>query len=147
MGRAPAVSHASSPGFLDHVLAAFGAEESDSLEAVALIAFHERSAHAGRTGDAVSAAAVEAVRAEEGGPRRQLTSPALGPLSERELEVLQLICDGASNHDIARQLVIALGTVKRHVSNIFLKLGARSRTQAIAHARRLVGADERIGRG
>lgn len=59
------------------------------------------------------------------------------PLSERELEVLQLLASGASNQAIAHELVIAMGTVKRHVSNIFVKLGAQSRTQAIARAHQL----------
>jgi LuxR family maltose regulon positive regulatory protein len=57
-------------------------------------------------------------------------------LSERELEVLRLIADGASNRDIADQLVVSLGTVKKHLNNIFLKLDAHSRTQAIATARK-----------
>jgi LuxR family maltose regulon positive regulatory protein len=59
------------------------------------------------------------------------------PLSERELEVLRLVAQGASNADIAEQLVLAVNTVKRHVSNIFEKLGTSSRTQAIAQARAL----------
>ena len=57
------------------------------------------------------------------------------PLTARELEVLRLIADGASNHAIAEQLVITVGTVKRHVNNLFDKLGVRSRTQAIRAAR------------
>jgi LuxR family transcriptional regulator, maltose regulon positive regulatory protein len=58
-------------------------------------------------------------------------------LSERELEVLRLIAEGASNRDIAERLVIADPTVKRHVSNIFNKLGVSSRTQAIAAGREM----------
>jgi LuxR family maltose regulon positive regulatory protein len=58
-------------------------------------------------------------------------------LSERELEVLRLIAEGASNGDIAERLVIANPTVKRHVSNIFNKLGVSSRTQAVAAGREI----------
>jgi LuxR family maltose regulon positive regulatory protein len=57
------------------------------------------------------------------------------PLSERELEVLRLIGDGLSNHEIAAKLVIGLGTVKTHINNIFGKLDVKSRTQAVARAR------------
>jgi LuxR family transcriptional regulator, maltose regulon positive regulatory protein len=63
--------------------------------------------------------------------------PLVEPLSERELEVLHLMAAGASNEEIAEQLVIAVGTVKRHVSNILAKLAASNRTQAVARAREL----------
>ncbi|GCE10055.1 helix-turn-helix transcriptional regulator [Dictyobacter aurantiacus] len=56
-------------------------------------------------------------------------------LSTREKEILRLIAAGASNEDIAEQLVIAYSTVKRHVSNILVKLSATNRTQAVALAR------------
>ncbi|GHO90935.1 helix-turn-helix transcriptional regulator [Reticulibacter mediterranei] len=59
----------------------------------------------------------------------------LDPLSPREREILRLIADGATNEEIAEQLVIAYTTVKRHVSNILLKLGTSNRTQAVARAR------------
>jgi NarL family two-component system response regulator LiaR len=55
-------------------------------------------------------------------------------LSERELEVLKLIADGASNEQIAAQLVISEKTVKSHVSNILSKLHVADRTQAAVYA-------------
>lgn len=56
-------------------------------------------------------------------------------LSARELEVLRLITRGATNRDIAGQLVITEGTVKSHISHILGKLGAHNRTEAVARAR------------
>jgi LuxR family maltose regulon positive regulatory protein len=54
------------------------------------------------------------------------------PLTAREVEVLKLIKTGCSNQEIAGQLVISITTVKRHISNIYGKLGVKSRTQALA---------------
>src|SRR5262249_52348787 len=59
------------------------------------------------------------------------------PLSERELEVLHLLATGVSNEEIARHLVIAVSTVKRHVSNLLAKLTVSNRTQAVTRAREL----------
>jgi LuxR family transcriptional regulator, maltose regulon positive regulatory protein len=59
------------------------------------------------------------------------------PLSEREVEVLGLIAEGYANNDIARQLFIALSTVKRHINNIYGKLGVKNRTQAVQTARKI----------
>jgi LuxR family maltose regulon positive regulatory protein len=62
--------------------------------------------------------------------------PALAePLTRREQEVLRLLVAGASNQEIASELVISLWTVKKHVSNLLGKLGLASRAQAIARAR------------
>lgn len=63
--------------------------------------------------------------------------PLLQPLTERELEVMHLIAAGLSNREIADTLVIALGTVKRHINHIYRKLGVHSRTQAVARSRDL----------
>ncbi len=69
--------------------------------------------------------------------RRSQAQPLLEPLSERELEVLQLIAEGLSNREIAQQLVLSLPTVKWHSSNIYGKLGVKNRTTAVAKAREL----------
>src|SRR5215208_4331545 len=58
-------------------------------------------------------------------------------LSERELEVLQLIAAGKSNRRIATELFVSVGTVKTHINNLYRKLDAHSRTQAVARAREL----------
>jgi LuxR family maltose regulon positive regulatory protein len=59
------------------------------------------------------------------------------PLSQRESEVLQLIAQGLSNHEIGERLFLALDTVKGHNRNIFSKLQVQRRTEAIACAREL----------
>ena len=56
-------------------------------------------------------------------------------LSPREIEILKLLAEGASNRQIAEKLVLAEGTVKNHVSNILSKLHAENRTQASTLAR------------
>ncbi|MCL5995459.1 MAG: LuxR C-terminal-related transcriptional regulator [Chloroflexi bacterium] len=70
-------------------------------------------------------------------PQTCLLEPLLEPLTEREHEILRLLNAGLPNAEIARQLFIATGTVKRHLNNIYSKLGVESRTQAIARAREL----------
>ena len=62
-------------------------------------------------------------------PSRELTE-----LTKRETEVLELIATGATNREIAEQLVISEGTVKNHVSNILSRLGLRDRIQAAIYA-------------
>jgi LuxR family maltose regulon positive regulatory protein len=56
------------------------------------------------------------------------------PLSERELQVLARLATCRSNQQIAEELVVALDTVKKHVSHLLDKLGAANRTQAVARA-------------
>jgi LuxR family maltose regulon positive regulatory protein len=66
-------------------------------------------------------------------PDRTLTEP----LTRRELEVLRLTKDGLRNQEIADRLVVSVDTVKRHLSNIYRKLGVSHRTQAIVCAQEL----------
>ena len=59
------------------------------------------------------------------------------PLSGRELEVLHLMALGRTNQEIARQLIVAPGTVKAHAASIYRKLDVANRTEAVARARQL----------
>jgi LuxR family maltose regulon positive regulatory protein len=65
------------------------------------------------------------------------TQPLVEPLTERELEVLQLLAEGLSNREIGQRLYISLPTVKSHTRNIYGKLGVHSREQAVVQARAL----------
>ncbi len=72
-------------------------------------------------------------------PRRRAAAAPPGliePLTDRELEVLRLLAAGKSNQRIAHDLVVALDTVKKHVTHVLGKLGAANRTEAVARARR-----------
>ena len=91
-----------------------------------------RAAHAGRSTLAPEAAQVLIKAATEPAQDEGLTS--------RELEILRLMVHGDSNPDIAEKLFVSRSTVKFHVSNILMKLGTATRTEAVAVAvqRRLV---------
>ncbi|MBN1310129.1 MAG: tetratricopeptide repeat protein [Anaerolineae bacterium] len=70
-------------------------------------------------------------------PKTSMPSPLLDPLSEREIEVLRLVAAGLSNREIAKKLVISLGTAKTHIHNLCGKLGVRNRTEAAMRAKEL----------
>jgi LuxR family maltose regulon positive regulatory protein len=78
---------------------------------------------------------------ERGGEKQLTTHPKkpdmIEPLSERELEVLRLVAQGLTNHEISQRLVLALSTVKGHNLRIFGKLQAQNRTEAVTRAREL----------
>jgi DNA-binding NarL/FixJ family response regulator len=68
---------------------------------------------------------------------REAATPAAGPgLSAREREVLDLLAAGRTNREIAASLVVAEPTVRRHVANIYRKLGTRNRAESTAYALR-----------
>ena len=75
------------------------------------------------------------------GPPRAAHDPVpsgiVDPLTSRELEVLTMLAAGRSNQAIARELVVTLDTVKKHVGHVLGKLGAANRTEAVARAREL----------
>jgi DNA-binding NarL/FixJ family response regulator len=68
-------------------------------------------------------------------PRPALGAAAFPELTEREREILELVARGRSNSEITAQLVLSPKTVRNHVSNIFSKLQARDRAEAIVRAR------------
>jgi LuxR family maltose regulon positive regulatory protein len=82
---------------------------------------------------------IAAFPASEFTPRRPDKSIKIEePLSDRELDVLNLLAKGLSNKEIGERLYIETRTVKWHTGNIFGKLGVKRRTQAVAKARELV---------
>jgi len=87
-----------------------------------------RTVHSGRAAVDVAAAA----RLAQGRPR--VSGPAA--LTPRELEVLELLAGGASTREIADRLFISLNTARNHVQRLIAKLGAHSRLEAVAIARR-----------
>ena len=95
--------------------------------------------------EAIRAAAAGQVRlAPEAAARlmREVRSPEspetlIEPLTERETEVLTLLARGKANKQIARELFVAVSTVKTHVNNLYRKLNISSRTQAALYAARI----------
>ena len=87
-------------------------------------------------GEALLEPAVQARLLEAVAEGRVSAGPRTLPddLTAREAEVLGLIARGLSNADIARQLFVSEGTVKTHINNLFSKIGARDRAQAVAYA-------------
>jgi len=68
---------------------------------------------------------------------RPTASALVEPLSARELEVLRLLDSGLSNQEIAFKLNVAPSTVKTHINNLYGKIGAQNRVQALNRARQL----------
>ncbi len=67
----------------------------------------------------------------------QADQTLIEPLSKRELEVVSLIADGLSNQEIADRLILSVGTVKWHTSQIYCKLGVQNRAQAVRRTQQL----------
>ena len=79
----------------------------------------------------------ECRRSASPSPSLATSQPLIDSLSERELEILQLIAHGLSNREISERLFLALDTVKGHNRSIFAKLQVQRRTEAVARAREL----------
>lgn len=94
------------------------------------------AAVAGKMVDALAGLGSKSSKVPPPAPTSSFVSSATQTeLTEREIEVLRLIAKGATNREIAEQLVISEGTVKNHISNILSRLGLRDRTQAALYAR------------
>ncbi len=83
------------------------------------------------------AASTNGTPAQSVSPPRRSQTELVEPLSQRELEVLELVAQGLSNREISERLYLSLNTIKGHNRNIFGKLAVRRRTEAIARAREL----------
>jgi DNA-binding NarL/FixJ family response regulator len=66
----------------------------------------------------------------------ELVKQDTAPLTDRELEVLELAAQGLTNHEIAQRLYISVRTVEAHLTHVYNKLGVASRTEAVVHAMR-----------
>jgi len=69
-------------------------------------------------------------------PDKKMTPDELG-ISKREMEILELMAQGFSNQEIAEKTFLSIHTIKTHASNLFVKLDAKRRTQAISKAKEL----------
>ncbi len=133
-----AIAHASRPAYVAKLLAAFPENRGENGES----GLPEKSTQNLQAGESVrprqpgdplnSRAGDEALHALHA-TRHTL----LEPLSKRELEILQLLAQGYTNPEIAKQIYISAQTVKVHTRNIFGKLGVNDRKQAVAKARGL----------
>lgn len=99
--------------------------QDSSMIVDAIHAVHQGDAYLTRT------AATRALR-----EIKRLSQGGTCGLTEREIQILKLIAVGQENHEIARHLGITEHTTANHISNIFAKLNARNRTEAVAVARR-----------
>jgi LuxR family maltose regulon positive regulatory protein len=115
------------PGYVDRLLTAFEIEEQRS-----------RGAREKEGATAPPATGFPRLRSGQAGQALPPRPPALiEPLTDRELEVLQLLADGLTYREIAGQICVGLNTVRTHVKNIYGKLFVHKRSQAIAKAREL----------
>jgi len=97
----------------------------------------EHALRAVAAGDVVLDRDLAAAMTELAEVRRADTSRPFPQLTQREFGILELVAEGLDNHTIARRLVLSPKTVRNHVSNVFAKIGAADRPEAIVLARRM----------
>jgi DNA-binding NarL/FixJ family response regulator len=118
----------------EHIFGAIEAGARGYLTKDATVADVRRAITAVGVGAGAFDARVQARLADAVEAGRRRPRPSADALTPRELEVLRLAARGRSNAEIGRELYITEATVKRHLHNVFEKLGLRDRTQAVAYA-------------
>jgi DNA-binding NarL/FixJ family response regulator len=118
----------------EHIFSAIEAGARGYLTKDAGVADVRRAIAAVGEGDAAFDAHVQRRLADALAEGRRRPRPIGETLTAREMEVLRLAARGCSNAEIGRELFISQATVKRHLHNVFDKLGLRDRTQAVAYA-------------
>lgn len=134
--RILALSAYTSEHYIFGLLAAGAAGYLTKAEAPRVILDAVRGVARGEEGWLSRKAMAQVMRRSRGGdePDAEGSGPRLDTLSDRERQVLRLIAAGHPNDEIAATIHIAVGTVKNHVTNIYSKLGVRSRAEAVALA-------------
>jgi LuxR family maltose regulon positive regulatory protein len=127
------------PLFADVLQARLLPEQEEPLAALQAraAAWYEAVGAAGKRLTKLGETGVPTAGARPGAASAGTSSDLVEPLSERELEVLRLVAAGLRNAEIAAQLFLAVGTVERHIHNLYGKLGVNNRTSAVTRARAL----------
>lgn len=117
---------------LARALLALGRGSVAEAQARAALESYERlgAAHGARRASALLSEIARPRSPERGAPPPE-------PLTRRQLEILRLVANGLSNRQIAARLSLSEFTVRRHLSNVYLRLGVSSRAAAVAHVLRL----------
>jgi len=135
LSKVEGLAHADGGPMRDYAIGLLSQFDAEPQE---IAAAQEKAPPAGDTSASHVVGSVEPSEQAPGEPEvRPAQDTLVEPLSPRELEVLHLIALGRTNKEIAKQLVVARGTVKAHAASIYRKLDVANRTEAAARAREL----------
>jgi LuxR family maltose regulon positive regulatory protein len=125
------------PDYVDKLLAAFEAEQHWSYPSASALGATNTTTTVSAGRSSLVVGQFEKSAGESTVMTARSSQPPNEELSERELEVLQLVAQGLSNREIGERLFLALDTVKGHNRRIYAKLAVQRRTEAVARAREL----------